>query len=112
MSTSRGRVEDTYEAQNDQHLDELHTKIRTLRGVTSDIHDDVERQNFLLDETSDGFSSFATTLQQTSRRAGQAFGIGTGSLKPWRIAMLIVSLFLSLWLISKILSWWWKPSSG
>jgi blocked-early-in-transport protein 1 len=31
MSTSR--VEDTYEAQNDQRLDELHSKIRTLRGV-------------------------------------------------------------------------------
>ena len=33
MSTSRDRVEDTYEAQNDQRLDELHSKIRTLRGV-------------------------------------------------------------------------------
>ena len=34
MATSRGRVEDTYEAQNDQRLDELHSKIRTLRGVS------------------------------------------------------------------------------
>jgi hypothetical protein len=33
MSSSRGRPEDTYEAQNDQRLDELHSKIRTLRGV-------------------------------------------------------------------------------
>ena len=32
MSTSRAQ-EDTYEAQNDQRLDELHSKIRTLRGV-------------------------------------------------------------------------------
>lgn len=37
MSTSRGRVEDTYEAQNDQRLDELHSKIRTLRGVSQDL---------------------------------------------------------------------------
>jgi blocked-early-in-transport protein 1 len=35
MSTSRDRVEDTYESQNDQRLDELHSKIRTLRGVSS-----------------------------------------------------------------------------
>ena len=34
MATSRGRVEDTYETQNDQRLDELHSKIRTLRGVS------------------------------------------------------------------------------
>ena len=33
MSTSRGRAEDVYESQNDQRLDELHSKIRTLRGV-------------------------------------------------------------------------------
>lgn len=34
MSTSRDRrVEEVYEEQNDQRLDELHSKIRTLRGV-------------------------------------------------------------------------------
>ncbi|KAK7052085.1 hypothetical protein R3P38DRAFT_1635521 [Favolaschia claudopus] len=51
MSSSRDRVEDTYESQNDQRLDELHSKIRTLRGITTDIHDDVERQNLMLDDT-------------------------------------------------------------
>jgi hypothetical protein len=34
MSSSRSQ-EDTYEAQNDQRLDELHSKIRSLRGVWS-----------------------------------------------------------------------------
>lgn len=34
MSSSRDRrVEETYEEQNDQQLDDLHSKIRTLRGV-------------------------------------------------------------------------------
>ncbi len=73
MSSSRsGRVEDTYETQNDQRLDELHSKIRTIRGVritaypislsltsacllsqkiTTDMHTDVEAQNLLLDES-------------------------------------------------------------
>ncbi|KAF8178941.1 Bet1-like protein [Pholiota molesta] len=107
MSTSRGRAEDVYESQNDQRLDELHSKIRTLRGITTDIHSDVEAQNLILDETGDRFSSFGTTLMQTSRRAGQAFGIGTGSLKPWRIATLIIAVFLAFWFISKVLRWWW-----
>lgn len=76
MSSSRSRtVEDTYESQNDQRLDELHSKIRTLRGVgrtfkvgfedadhattkiTTDIHDDVEAQNLLLDNTVSHFFS-------------------------------------------------------
>jgi hypothetical protein len=35
MSTSRDRqVEEVYEEQNDQRLDDLHSKIRTLRGVS------------------------------------------------------------------------------
>ena len=96
-----------------------------MTQITTDIHGDVESQNLMLDETvsyyawklgfsltinclqGDRFSSFGTSLMQTSRRAGQAFGIGTGSLKPWRIAMLIVAVFLAFWFISKALSWWW-----
>lgn len=54
----------------------------------------------------DRFSSFGAELMQTSRRAGQAFGIGTGSLKPWRIAALIIAMFLFFWISSKILMWW------
>jgi blocked-early-in-transport protein 1 len=51
-SSSRDRVaEDTYESQNDQRLDDLHAKIRTIRGVTTDIHSDVEAQNLLLDDS-------------------------------------------------------------
>ncbi|KAF9472899.1 Bet1-like protein [Pholiota conissans] len=107
MSSSRGRVEDVYESQNDQRLDELHSKIRTLRGITTDIHSDVEAQNLMLDETGDRFSSFGNTLMQTSRKAGQAFGIGSGSLKPWRIAALIICVFLGFWFMSKIMRWWW-----
>ncbi|KAF7760352.1 hypothetical protein Agabi119p4_11028 [Agaricus bisporus var. burnettii] len=105
---SSSRVEDTYESQNDQRLDDLHSKIRTIRGITTDIHNDVEAQNLLLDESNDRFSSFRTTLSQTSRRAQHAFGIGTGSLKPWRIAMLLVGLFITFWISSKIIGWWWS----
>ncbi|KAF9456220.1 hypothetical protein BDZ94DRAFT_1276206 [Collybia nuda] len=106
MASSRDRVEDTYEAQNDQRLDELHSKLRTLRGITTDIHDDVERQNLMLDETGDRFTSFGHSLTQTSQRAARAFGIGEGSLKPWRIGLLVVSVFLAFWVISKVYSWW------
>ncbi|KAJ7599459.1 hypothetical protein C8J56DRAFT_769899 [Mycena floridula] len=108
MSTSR--AEDVYESQNDRRLDELHSKIRTLRGITTDIHDDVERQNLMLDESGNQFTSFGDTLAQTSRRAGQVFGI-KGSLKTWRVATFVVLGFLALWLCSKIF-WWWTARSS
>ncbi|KII87442.1 hypothetical protein PLICRDRAFT_112848 [Plicaturopsis crispa FD-325 SS-3] len=103
MSTSRDRVEDTYEAQNDQRLDELHSKIRTLRGVTTDIHDDVERQNLVLDDTGDRFNSFGASLEETSRRAAQAFGIGPGGMKALRLTVQIVSFIVSFWITYKII---------
>ncbi|KAG5729881.1 hypothetical protein E4T56_gene1612 [Termitomyces sp. T112] len=106
MSTSRVRVEDTYESQNDQRLEQLHSKIRTLRGVTNDIHDDVERQNSMLDETSNRFNEFGNTLTQASDRAARAFGIGEGHMKSFRIAMLIVVIFITFWISSKLYHWW------
>ncbi|KAJ7444589.1 hypothetical protein B0H11DRAFT_1825303 [Mycena galericulata] len=110
MSSSRDRVEDTYEAQNDQRLDELHSKIRTLRGVTTDIHDDVERQNLMLNDTGDRFNSFGASLAQTTRRAGQAFGIGSeGGLKTWRIVIFLVGFFIAFVVVRKLFSWW-RPS--
>ncbi|KAJ6598191.1 hypothetical protein DFH09DRAFT_1131209 [Mycena vulgaris] len=113
MSSSRDRVEDTYEAQNDQRLDELHSKIRTLRGVTTDINDDVERQNLMLDDTGDRFNSFGASLAQTTQRAGQVFGIGQGAggLKTWRIVMFVVGAFISFWIIRKIFSLWQSGSA-
>lgn len=105
MSSSRGNVEATYESQNNQRLDELHAKIRTLRGVTNDIHDDVERQNFMLDETGDRFSSFGASLSQTSARAKQVF-VGEGGLKTGRVALAVIGTFLGFWLVSKIWHWW------
>ncbi|KIM81209.1 hypothetical protein PILCRDRAFT_821661 [Piloderma croceum F 1598] len=108
MSTSRDRrVEEVYEEQNDQRLDELHSKIRTLRGVTTDIYDDAERQNLVLDDTSNRFTSFGASLAQSSRRAGQAFGI-EGGVKPLRIIVYVVSCVFAFWVTYKVLHFWRK----
>ncbi|KAF8444087.1 hypothetical protein L210DRAFT_961791 [Boletus edulis BED1] len=99
MSSSRS-AETTYENQNDQRLDELHSKVRTLRGITTDIYDDTERQNLTLDETGNSFSSFSSQLSHSSRRAAQAFGLaGAGGVRQTRIIMYVVVGFLSLWLL-------------
>ncbi|OCH87526.1 hypothetical protein OBBRIDRAFT_796128 [Obba rivulosa] len=110
MSSSRDRVEDTYESQNDQRLDELHSKLRTLRGVTTDIYDDAERQNLMLDESSNTFQSFGASLMQSSRRASQAFGLGPGGVKQWRLIGYCVAALVGLWILWKLV-WWWRPVS-
>ncbi|KAI8996495.1 hypothetical protein BD414DRAFT_434369 [Trametes punicea] len=112
MSSSRDRVEDTYELQNDERLEELHSKLRTLRGVTSDIYDDVERQNSALDNARDAFSSFGSTLALSSRRASQAFGLGPGGVKQWRTIGYCAAAFIGLWILWRVLFWFWPSASS
>ncbi|KAG8221455.1 hypothetical protein J3R82DRAFT_1661, partial [Butyriboletus roseoflavus] len=110
MSSSRS-TETTYESQNDQRLDELHSKIRTLRGVTTDIYDDAEHQNLTLDDTGNAFSSISSQLSHSSRRAAQAFGfVGAGGVRQTRIIMYVVGGFLALWLLWRTKGLWWGSS--
>ncbi|KAG6332896.1 hypothetical protein ID866_6192 [Astraeus odoratus] len=110
MSSSR-TTEETYESQNDQRLDELHSKIRTLRGITTDIYDDAERQNLTLDDTNNAFSSLSSSLSHSSRRAAQAFGLsGTGGVRQSRIILYTIGGFLFLWLLWKTRSIWWTSA--
>ncbi|KAI0002464.1 hypothetical protein BJV74DRAFT_815991 [Russula compacta] len=95
MSSSRSQ-EDTYEAQNDQRLDELHSKIRTLRGVTNDIYDDAERQNLVLDETTNTFSSVASGLVSSADRMARA--VSPSSARTIRIVVSVVSFLFGMWL--------------
>lgn len=71
--------------------------------VTTDIYDDVERQNLLLDDTSNSFSSFANSLTQSGRHFTRAFG-GT---KTWRIGLYTVGALVGLWLSWKIFRMFW-----
>ncbi|KAH0579214.1 hypothetical protein H2248_003363 [Termitomyces sp. 'cryptogamus'] len=60
----------------------------------------------MLDETSNRFNEFGNTLTQASDRAARAFGIGEGHMKSFRIAMLIVVIFITFWFSSKLYHWW------
>ncbi|KAI9465789.1 hypothetical protein BJY52DRAFT_487170 [Lactarius psammicola] len=99
MSSSRSQ-EDTYEAQNDQRLDELHSKIRSLRGVTTDIHDDVERQNLVLDDTTNTFGSVASGLTASADRMARS--VSPNSIRIIRIVVFVLSFLFGMWL-SKLL---------
>ncbi|KAI0321406.1 hypothetical protein OF83DRAFT_1168459 [Amylostereum chailletii] len=102
MSSSRSQ-EDTYEAQNDQRLDELHSKIRNLRGVTTDIHDDVERQNLVLDDTSGTFGALSSGLTNSAQRMTRS--MSPGALSALRIAIIVVAFFIGVWMARGFFRW-------
>lgn len=58
------------------------------------------------DTKGDRFTSFGLSLTQTSQRAARAFGIGGGSLKPWHIGVFVVTVFMALYVMFKIVEWW------
>ncbi|ETW83464.1 hypothetical protein HETIRDRAFT_451038 [Heterobasidion irregulare TC 32-1] len=104
MSTSRAQQEDTLEAQNDQRLDDLHSKIRTLRAVTTDIHDDVERQNLFLDDTRDTFTSFGSSLSASASRMSHA--VSPRAATALSVAAYLLGFLLGAWFVGRIISWW------
>merc|ERR1711939_281947 len=92
--------ESNLEAQNDEHLDALHTKLRTLRGVTTDIYNDSMGQNRLLDSTSNVFDSFKTQLANTTGRFTRSVQTGQGG---GRMTLYIVGAFVALFLLYKVI---------
>ncbi|GAA5883073.1 hypothetical protein JCM16303_006076 [Sporobolomyces ruberrimus] len=101
-STQGESSEQDLESQNDQHLDQLHSKIAALRGVTSDIYNDSRGQNTLLDSTGNSFDSFKTSLSNTSTRFARSVQSGKGGA---RIQLGIVAGFVMLFVL-------WKLSRG
>ncbi|KAH9050176.1 hypothetical protein EDB84DRAFT_1449521 [Lactarius hengduanensis] len=101
MSSSRSQ-EDTYEAQNDQRLDELHSKIRTLRGVTTDIHDDVERQNLILDDSTNTFGSIASGLTSSADRMARS--VSPNTVRIIKIVIFVLSFLFGMWLSKMLFS--------
>ncbi|KAK8847373.1 hypothetical protein IAR55_005231 [Kwoniella newhampshirensis] len=95
----------TLENQNDEELNSLHSKIKSLRSVTIDILDDANRQN---DQTN-SFSAFASSLFSTSRHHSRSVA-ATSTLRQYRMIAYIVGALVVLWLIMRV--WRSGPSSG
>ncbi|BGP27092.1 hypothetical protein JCM10295v2_006054 [Rhodotorula toruloides] len=104
-SWGRGKTQESsdvdLEAQNDQHLNDLHSKISQLRNVTTDIYQDSRGQNSLLDSTSNTFDSFKSSLANTSTRFARSVQSGKG---PGRIQLGIVVAFVLMFFLYKFSS--------
>ncbi|CAO1617744.1 unnamed protein product [Parajaminaea phylloscopi] len=93
MSTS---ASSTLERQNDDVLENLLGKVKSLRGVTTDIYDDAEAQRGLLDNTSNLFDDFGSRLQATTSRLTHTV---TGGKRHWRLTFYIAAGFVVLFLV-------------
>ncbi|KAK6903784.1 hypothetical protein I203_107290 [Kwoniella mangroviensis CBS 8507] len=96
-------AEQTLENQNEEELNSLHSKIKSLRSVTIDILDDANRQN---DQTN-SFTSFASSLFSTSRHHSRTMA-STSTLRQYRTMAYIVGAIVALWLIMKL----WRSGPG
>jgi blocked-early-in-transport protein 1 len=51
------------------------------------------------------FSSFGSSLADSTRRAARAFGL-QGGVKPWRIIAMIAGALFGFWMTWKVFGWW------
>ncbi|QPK66814.1 hypothetical protein CNBG_9688 [Cryptococcus deuterogattii R265] len=100
-------TDQTLENQNEEELNSLHSKIKSLRSVTIDILDDANRQNDQLDRTTNTFSSFASSLFSTSRHHSRSIAANS-ALRQYRMIAYIVMGVVVLWLVLKV----WKSGAG
>ncbi|KAI8872198.1 hypothetical protein GQ42DRAFT_119730 [Ramicandelaber brevisporus] len=96
------------ESHNDGQLDVLAGKVTSLRQVTIDIHDNVNRQNQDLDEVDDRFGTLGTSLTSARRRFAQVFfpgdnAQGFDSISTCRLVLYIVGGFFSIVLLVKLI---------
>ncbi|KAF2713446.1 hypothetical protein K504DRAFT_461972 [Pleomassaria siparia CBS 279.74] len=85
------------ERQNNSRLDELASKVTALRGVTIDIYDNA-RDQVVIDNTSDTFSSFGNSLKGSATRLGRMAQSGN-KVAILKLAGIIIGTVLVLYWI-------------
>jgi len=92
-------MSDAYERerQNNSRLDELASKVTALRGVTIDIYDNARDQG-VIDNANETFSSFSTTLKGSATRLGRMAQSGN-KIAILKLAAIIVAMVVLLYWI-------------
>ena len=80
VGTSMGYDAEAAEAENDRVAGQLGDRVRLLRSITKDIHDEVESQNKLLDNLGGGMDSVRAAIGGTIDRVTRAFATNPNRL--------------------------------
>ncbi|KAK9493177.1 hypothetical protein V1508DRAFT_439148 [Lipomyces doorenjongii] len=62
------------EAQNDSRLDDLASKLSSLRQVTSDIHNQASETSFI-HSSSEAFTTLTSSIKHSSQRLARSAGV-------------------------------------
>ncbi|KAH8684767.1 hypothetical protein BGZ60DRAFT_523964 [Tricladium varicosporioides] len=92
-------MSDAYERerQNNTRLSELSAKVSALRGVTVDIYDNARQQD-IIDDTSNTFSSMSTSLKGSAGRLGRMAASGN-KVAIFKLSGIIIAIVLALWFL-------------
>ena len=88
------------EAENNEELEEIHRKMRSLKGLATDIYDHVEEDNQLLSGLGDSMDKVKNVLGKTMAQLGNLMETG-GSQHMCALVGFVVFVFFLLWLIIK-----------
>ncbi|KAH8154134.1 uncharacterized protein LAJ45_01902 [Morchella importuna] len=88
------------ERQNNARLDELASKVTSLRDVTINIYDNARDQH-IIDDSSDLFDNFSSSLKQSTARITRMASSGTKS-QTLKMAAVATGTIVMLYLV-----WGW-----
>ncbi|KAL9065922.1 MAG: hypothetical protein Q9161_007906 [Pseudevernia consocians] len=83
------------EQQNNSRLSELSSKVSALRGVTVDIYDNARDQH-VIDNSSDVFSSMTTSIKGSAGRLGRMAQQGN-KVAIFKLAGIIIGVVVVVW---------------
>ncbi|KAI9342221.1 hypothetical protein DFJ73DRAFT_842891 [Zopfochytrium polystomum] len=86
------------ESQNDSSLNALHQKIRAIKGISINLHDDVNDQNRMLDTMSQSFTSVGDGIKSSTKRIQVMLSTPHGQ-QTCTMVGLIVLLVVGVWIL-------------
>jgi len=88
------------EQQNNDRINELSEHVSRLKSLTIDIGNEVQEQNSLLDNMSDGFQNTRDMLQGSLRRIGTMLEQGGMKHMCYMVLFCVFVMLLLWWLMS------------
>ncbi|KAI9243564.1 hypothetical protein BDA99DRAFT_544402 [Phascolomyces articulosus] len=103
-----------FEQQNDVRMNELGNKLSALKNITIDMHNDVNDQERLLDESNNAFGGLGQTLKQSYSRMNRMVSTRHKRQLCYYVAVVVALFFIIYWgsgILGRI-SWSSSPEDG
>ncbi|KAG2219575.1 hypothetical protein INT45_002533, partial [Circinella minor] len=86
-----------FEQQNDVRMNELGNKLSALKNITIDMHNDVNDQERLLDESNNAFGGLGQTLKQSYGRMNRMVSKRHQRQLCYYVAVAVALFFIIYW---------------